>query len=196
MEVRGRLDVRRNQVVDEANAIGTAYLRIDLLPASVQPLLRETLRKYVDARIETYRVLPDLKAAHLELVRSQDLQREIWAQAVAAIHMPESRPGTEQLVAPALNQMFDIATVRVVATQIHPPLIVYEMLIALALASALLAGYQSAGEKDYDWVHKIGFASIVAFTVYVILDIEYPRLGWVRIDAIDQVLVNARAGMK
>ena len=191
-----RFDVRRGQVVDEANAVGTAYLRIDLLPASAQPLLRETFRKYVDARIETYRALPDVKAAHLELVRSQDLQREIWAQAVAAIHMPESRPGAELLVVPALNQLFDIATVRVVATQIHPPLIVYEMLIALALASALLAGYQSAGEKDYDWVHKIGFAGIVAFTVYVILDIEYPRLGWVRLDAIDQVLVNVRAGMK
>ena len=129
-------------------------------------------------------------------MRSQHLQSEVWAQAVAAIRMSESRPGTELLVVPALNQMFDIATVRVVATQIHPPLIVYGMLIALALASGLLAGYQSAGEKDYDWVHKIGFAGIVAFTVYVILDIEYPRLGWIRIDAIDQVLVNVRAGMK
>jgi len=191
-----RFDVRRNQAVDEANAIGTAYLRIDLLPAAAQPPLREALRKYVDARIATYRALPDLKAARLELVRSQDLQREIWAQAVTAIRMLESRPGAELLVVPALNQMFDITTVRVVATQIHPPLIVYEMLIALALASALLAGYQSAGEKDYDWVHKIGFAGIVAFTVYVILDIEYPRLGWVRLDAIDQVLVDVRTGMK
>ena len=43
---------------------------------------------------------------------------------------------------------------------------------------------------------KIAFAGVVAFTVYVILDIEYPRLGWVRLDAIDQVLVNVRAGMK
>ena len=191
-----RFDVRRTQAVEEANAVGTAYLRIDLLPATAQPLLRETLRKYVDARIGTYRALPDVNAARLELARSQDLQTEIWAQAVAAVRMPESRPGAEVLVMPALNQMFDIATVRVVATQIHPPLIVYEMLIALALASAMLAGYQSAGEKDYDWVHKVGFAGIVAFTVYVILDIEYPRLGWVRLDAIDQVLVNVRAGMK
>jgi hypothetical protein len=92
--------------------------------------------------------------------------------------------------------MFDITTVRVVATQLHPPVIVYAMLIALALGSALLAGYQTAGEKGYDWIHKIGFAAIVAFTVYVILDIEYPRLGFVRLDAIDQVLVNVRAGMK
>ena len=70
------------------------------------------------------------------------------------------------------------------------------MLIVLALASALLAGYQSAGEKGYGWVQNIAFAAVVSFTVYVILDIEYPRLGWIRIDAIDQVLVNVRAGMK
>ena len=191
-----RFDLRRAQAVDEANAIGTAWLRIDLVPASVQPELRETFRNYVDSRIATYRALPNVQAANRELARSQQLQNEVWTQSVSAIHMPESRPEAELLVIPALNQMFDITTVRVVATQIHPPLIIYAMLIGLALASALLAGYQSAGEKDFDWVHKIGFAAIVAFTVYVILDIEYPRLGFVRLDAIDQVLVNVRAGMK
>lgn len=100
------------------------------------------------------------------------------------------------LLLPAVNQMFDIMAVRVAATQIHPPLIIYAMLIGLAFASALLSGYQSAGERAYDWVHKVAFAAIVAFTVYVILDIEYPRLGFVRLDAIDHLLVNARAAMK
>jgi len=70
------------------------------------------------------------------------------------------------------------------------------MLIGLALASALLAGYQTAGEKAYDWLHQLGFAGIVALTVYVILDVEYPRLGFVRLDAIDQVIVSVRQGMK
>jgi len=191
-----RFDVRRAQVVDEANAIGTAYLRIDLLPAAAQPKLRETFRQYVDTRIATYRKLPDLAAAREELARSQRLQADIWSQAVAAVRGAENRPGAEVLVMPALNQMFDIATVRLAATQMHPPTIVYAMLFGLALAAALLAGYQSAGEKGFDWVHQLGFAAIVAFTFYVILDIEYPRLGWVRIDAIDQVLVNLRAGMK
>ena len=97
---------------------------------------------------------------------------------------------------PALNQMFDITTVRVAATQMHPPTVVYAMLVGLALAAALLAGYQSAAERTRDWVHQIGFAFIVAFTVYVILDIEYPRLGWVRMDAIDQVLASVRAAMR
>lgn len=191
-----RFDVRRAQAVEEANAIGTAYLRVDLLPASAQPRLRESFRNYVDSRIETYRKGSDLGAARRELARSQELQQEIWSQAVAATRLPDARAGTEVLVMPALNQMFDITTVRIVATQMHPPVIVYAMLIGLALASALLAGYQSAGQKAHDWLHQIGFAAIVALTAYVILDIEYPRLGFVRIDAIDQVLVNVRASMK
>jgi hypothetical protein len=191
-----RFDLRRAQAVDEANAVGTAYLRIDLLPASAQSALRESFRNYIDARIATYRSLPDIEMAMRELARSRQLQGEIWSQAVAAVRTPESRPETELLLMPAINQMFDLAAVRVAATQMHPPLIIYVMLIGLALAAALAAGYQTAGEKGYDWIHKIEFAAIVAFTVYVILDIEYPRLGFVRLDAIDQVLVNVRAGMK
>jgi hypothetical protein len=191
-----RFDVRRAQVVDEANAVGTAWLRVDLLPASAQPQMREAFRAYVDARIATYRKLPDLGAAREELARSQNLQSDIWRQAVAALRLPDARPGTDLLLLPALNQMFDITTVRVTASQMHPPVIVYWMLVGLALASALLAGYQSGHEKMLDWVHRLGFAAIVALTVYVILDIEYPRLGFVRLDAIDQVLVNVRAGMR
>jgi hypothetical protein len=191
-----RFDTRRAQVVDEANAIGTAYLRIDLVPASAQPKLRETFRAYVDLRIETYRLLPDLAAARAAIARSQELQREIWSQAVAAARAPGVQPSAEMLLVPALNQMFDITTVRTAATMMHPPVVIYAMLIGLAFASALLAGYQTAGEKAYDWVHQLGFAGIVALTLYVILDIEYPRLGFVRIDAIDQVLVSVRQGMK
>jgi len=191
-----RFDKRRAQVVEEANAIGTAWLRVDLLPAAAQPKLRDAFREYVDSRIATYRKLPDIAAAAQELAHSQRMQSEIWNQSVAALRQPEVRTSTEMLVVSALNEMFDITTVRLVATRIHPPLIVYAMLFGLALASATLAGYQSAGEKGRDWVRMIGFAAIVAFTVYVILDIEFPRLGLVRIDAIDQVLVDVRAGMK
>jgi hypothetical protein len=191
-----RFDVRRVQAVDEANAIGTAYLRIDLLPPAEQPKLREKFRQYADSRIATYKLLPDVDAARDAIEVSQRLQNEIWALAAAASRTSETKPGTDLLVIPAVNAMFDIATVRLTATQIHPPVIIYVMLFGLAIAAALLAGYQTAPQKGYDWIQKVGFALIVAFTVYVILDIEYPRLGFVRIDHIDQLLVDVRASMK
>ena len=190
-----RFDQRRAQVVEEANAVGTAWLRVNLLPASAQPRLRQSFRDYVDSRIATYRKLPDIAAARQEIVRSQKLQGEIWTQSVAALRLPDARPAAEVLVVQALNQMFDITTTRLAATQMHPPTIIYGMLVFLALGAGLLSGYQSAGEKIHDWMHHIGFAAIMAFTIYVILDLEYPRLGWIRIDAIDELLVQVRAGM-
>jgi hypothetical protein len=192
-----RFDVRRAQVVDEANAIGTAWLRVDLLPASAQPKMRETFKAYVDSRIATYdKIDEDIAAAKKELARSVQLQNELWAQAIAALKQPDARPNADMLVLPALNSMFDITTVRTVATRIHPPIIIYWMLIGCALAAAILAGYQATAEKGYSWVHKVGFAAIIALTIYVVLDMEYPRRGVIRIDAIDEVLVNVRAGMK
>jgi hypothetical protein len=91
--------------------------------------------------------------------------------------------------------MFDLSTVRLNAMQMHPPTIIYVMLIGLALVSALIAGFQSAGERKPDWLHRIAFGGIIALTVYVILEIEYPRAGFVRIDTIDEVLVKQRAQM-
>ena len=191
-----RFDKRRAQAVDEANAIATAYLRMDLLPPSAQAKVRDTFKAYVDARIATYRKLPDVQAAKAELAHSLELQGRLWEQVVAAVHQRDARLQAELVVIPAMNEMINFTTLRIAATQIHPPSIIYLMLAVLAVAAALLSGYQQCGEKDVDWLHKIGFALTVAITVYVILDIEYPRLGFVRIDAIDKVLIEVRAGMK
>jgi hypothetical protein len=76
-----RFDSRRVGVVQEANAVGTAWMRIDLLPKAAQPKLRETMRAYVDSRIATYAKLPDIAASKAQLERSRDLQSEIWSQA-------------------------------------------------------------------------------------------------------------------
>jgi hypothetical protein len=190
-----RFDTRRHLVVEEANAIGTAYLRLDLLPAGTQEALRESFRDYVDARLEVYRKLPDITAAKQALTHATRLQGQIWSQALAASQQAP-QPAT-MLLLPALNAMIDITTTRTVATQIHPPPVVFVMLCVLALASSLLAGYGMAGGRPSgSWLHALAFAAIMAVTVYVILDLEYPRLGLIRVEAIDQVLVDLRESMK
>lgn len=191
-----RFDVRRNLIIEETNAIGTAYLRLDLLPVEIQPVLRDLFRRYVDSRLEVYRKLPDLAAAQAELARSAQLQGEIWTRTVAAGRLEGAPPPATMLLLPALNQMFDITTTRTIAGQIHPPTVIFAMLFGLALASALLAGYGMAGGKARDWLHMMGFAVVMAMVVYVIIDIEYPRMGLIRVDAFDQALVELRANMK
>jgi hypothetical protein len=191
-----RFDTRRVQVVDEANAVGTAWLRIDLLPPAAQPPVREAMKAYVSSRVATYQKIDDVAAANQEVERSLALQARLWSAATAALAHPDTKPGTSVLLAPALTDLFNYSTIRLTAMQMHPPLVIYVMLVGLSLVSALLAGFQSAGERKPDWLHRIAFGGIIAFTVYVIFEIEYPRSGFVRIDAIDQVLVNARDQLK
>lgn len=124
------------------------------------------------------------------------LQQDIWSQAVAATRAPGSHPNLTMLLLPALNAMIDITTTRLMATRIHPPTIIFTMLLALALAGALLAGYGMAGAKTRSWTHVLGFAAAMAVALYVILDLEYPRLGLIRVSDFDQVLVDLRATMK
>jgi hypothetical protein len=82
------------------------------------------------------------------------------------------------------------------AAQLHPPMVVFAMLFGLALAGALLAGYGMAGGRARSWLHMVGFAAVLAGAVYVIIDLEYPRLGLIRVDAFDTALVELRNGMK
>lgn len=190
-----RIDVRRGLIVQEANNIGTAYLRLDLLPAGTQPALRDLFRAYVDSRIATYKHAGELDAAQAELARSLALQGEIWRQAVAACQQAPST-ATTTLVLPAINDMIDIVTVRTVAAKTHPPSIIFWMLVLFALVSSLLAGYGMAQAPRRPWLHIIGFAVLMSFMVYIIVDIEYPRRGLIRIDQLDQLLVDVRNSMK
>jgi hypothetical protein len=100
------------------------------------------------------------------------------------------------LLLPALNQMIDITTTRTMATQFHPPLIVFVLLVALSFTAALLAGYSmGAPGRKRSWIHIVGFATVMAITVYVIIDIEYPRHGFIRVDQVDHVLRELRLSM-
>ena len=190
-----RFNTRRQQIVQEANAIGTAYLRLDLLAAEPRDQLRELFKRYADARIELYKRMPDLDAVQAALARSTRLQEQIWTQSVAACR-PEPSSAC-LLLLPALNEMIDITTTRLFASRTHQPLVVFAMLAGVALVSALLAGYGMAGARRRGrWLHMLAYAAVMAVTFYAILDLEFPRVGLIRLDASDWVLVDVRQSMK
>jgi hypothetical protein len=128
-----RLDNARHLIQSEANAIGTAYSRLDLLPPGSQAAIREKFRNYVDSRLETFRKLPDIPAAEAELSRSQKLQSDIWKQALAASRLPDRDPDALKLLLPALNEMFDAASMRTTSRMMHPPLAVFALLFSLRM---------------------------------------------------------------
>lgn len=59
-----------------------------------------------------------------------------------------------------------------------------------------MAGYGMSEQKKHSWIHVLAFAIVMTFTVYVIIDLEYPRVGFIRVSAVDQVLRDLRATMK
>ena len=185
-----RFDTRRLQIVDEANAIGTAYLRVDLLPAAAQPALRDHFKRYVDLRVEVYQSLPDIEAARQAMDKSARLQVEMWRLSVAGCRT-ESPPCATLLLA-ALNEMIDITATRAMAARIHPPWVVFGLLFVLALLASLFAGYGMAGARTRSWVHIVGFAVVMTISVYLIFDLEFPRFGLIRLHPYDDVLVELR----
>src|SRR5262245_3313609 len=190
-----RFDVRRRLIAEETNAISTAYQRLDLLPASAQPKLREHLRKYLDARLAFFQKLPDLRAAGIEWAKANALQSEIWSEAVAAFNEATS-PATPMLVLPAVNSMIDITVTRTMALLTHPPTIIFVMLAVLAFVSSCLAGYEMGTSGASSWVHRLSFTILIAVSIYITLDIEFPRAGLIRVHEADQVMFQLRERMK
>jgi hypothetical protein len=182
-------------IADEANAIGTAYLRLDLLPAEAQPQLREDFRRYVRSRFSVYRAIPDAEAVRAELSKSGVIQNVIWTQAVAAVRCAGS-PAIMTLVLSSVNEMINVTTTRTIALQAHPPRLIILLLGVTVLASALLVGHSLSAAGRASLIHLIVFVCVVTSAVYVILDFEYPRIGLIREDHVDAVLNEMLEKMK
>lgn len=190
-----RFDARMQMIVAEANCIGTAYLRLDLLSPQRRADIQEQFRQYVDARLGAYRAAPDLAKAKAEFARAAAIQGEIWTRAIAACKQDNLAPPAVSTLLPALNEMFDIANTRYMALQMHPPVSIYCLMAALVLICSLLAGFRMGESQTISRLHVLAFAALVAVTVYVTIDLEFPRLGIIQVTNFDQAIADVRAGM-
>jgi len=186
-----RLDSRRQLIVQEANAIASAYMRVDLLPNAEQPEVRRLFREYLDERVRISEMSNEA-AALSERHESEKLQQAIWSRAISATK--EGAPGAALLIS-AVNQMIEIASAKAIAVQTHLPNFVFYFLIAAALFSGLVAGFGMArGQRN--WLSVLAYASVVTLTMYVTVDMEYPRAGLIRIGAADLALTTLRNSIR
>ena len=158
--------------------------------------MRDLFSRYLDSRLETYGKVQDLAATKASLAEDVALQGEIWRRAVAESLKPGMPTQAAMLLLPALNEMFDITTTRLMAARNHPPPVIFMMLVVLSLVGALLVGYGTAANKHRTWLHTLVFAAFLTTTIYIIVDLELPRLGLIRVDAADQVLSDLRESMR
>lgn len=190
-----RFDARRKLVVQEANDIGTAYMRLSLLPAADQPALRQKFREYLDSRLDTYKDMKDIDRIKACLLKSQSIQNEIWTLAVAsAAKSPTTTAG--MLLLPSLNEMFDTMTDREGAMRIHTPGAVFVLLVLVLILCAMLAGFRLGSTAHWSGLHRLSFVVILALTYYFIIDLEHPRLGLITVSDIDLMLVQVRQSMQ
>jgi len=191
----GRFDTRRGLIVQEANAIGTAYLRLDLAPMDDQPELRRLFRDYLDARIRVYATPTDDEATDQSIAAAEGVQRRIWSAAIESARSDASQNVARALI-PAINDMIDITTVRTVALHTRMPTAILALLLIAALSSAMTAGYAMAKRQHRSLLHVVLYATSIAMTIYVVLDLEHPRRGLIRLDATEKILEQLRDSIR
>lgn len=184
-----RYEARREIIVNETNAIGTAWLRVDLLPKEVQAPVRELFTKYTDARLNVNHLLPNIAASNEQSAKASKLQDQIWDLAITASKQSSS-PYVMMLFIPSLNSMFDIATTHNVTLITHPPYHVYQTLVFLMCISSFFVGYGLSGSKKTNWLHGIGYTITMVGVLLVIVDFEFPRIGLINIKSFDQPMIS------
>lgn len=110
--------------------------------------------------------------------------------------MDASRPSVAMLVLPAINDMMDISAKRAIALRTHLPGVIVGLLTVSAILSGLLVGYAMAKRRDRSSVHIAVYGIMLALTIYVVLDIDHPRFGVIRIDVAYQPLNELRQSIK
>lgn len=164
-----RFDERRHTILDEANAIGTAYLRAGLLPEPEREISQALLREYVDARataVQTGRFQEGL-------ARSVELQKRLWTQAVAAAGKdPRSLPTS--LYLQSLNQMIDLHATRVmVGLRSRIPITIWIALFFIAVLAMGAMGYHHGLTGTNR--HFAALALVVVFSVILLLVVDLDR---------------------
>jgi hypothetical protein len=186
-----RLDMRRSLIVEEANAIGTAWLRLDLLPVDAQQGPRDEFRSYLDLRLAQTPGATHAESDAVLAKRVATAQDSIWRQSVAAAPRCESDQAAVLLL-DALNAMFDAGTRHRAAFNAHTPAAILALVLLVAIFAAVLAGHDMAGRGRFNWLHIIVFAGVVSLTIWVIYDLEMPRYGLIRVNNYDQTMVDLR----
>jgi hypothetical protein len=177
---QSRLEWRRQQIIEEGNAIGTAYLRLDLLRPEQRGALRASLRDYARLRAAVYLSVGDRPATAARLAQAQAQGQRVWAQAAAACPRSPVQAGC-MLVLPAVNAMLDAASARTEAAEARTPAPILLLLLALAPVSGLLAGFAMATRTRRSPAHAFLYTAVTVLTMLVILDLDNPRFGLIRL---------------
>jgi hypothetical protein len=187
----GRYESRRDAVVNDANAIGTTYLRAQTLAEPVRTRSLERLRRYADTSIRLSRAVPTSAAQRQAVADGQKLQRELWALAGQAL-ADAPVASAPRLYVETLNEMIDMQTVRVAALNNRVPGAVLAVEVTFAaVALGLLAFYLAILGRSV--LPVLLAAGLISLLLLVTFDLDRPTRGLIRVPATP--LTSLRASM-
>jgi hypothetical protein len=168
-----RYDQRKNYEEAEANAIGTEYVRADLLAAADAAKVRELLKVYLDQRILFYRTSDEQKLQQINAYTAQ-LQSEMWT----AVHAPGG-PQPAPILALAVSGMNDVLNSEgytQAAWWNRIPTAAWCLMLAVAICSNMLVGYDSRHTKQ-GVIRLLVLPFVLCLSFFAIADIDSPRRG-------------------
>lgn len=176
-----RYNARRLLVVDEANAIGTTYLRTQLLDEPFKGRLSDRIGSYLKAREAFFAAGDDREALALADSRTGELQTQMWSELTAAIRATPTATINPSLLQ-TYNETFDLASTRRAALDARVPLPILRALIIYAVVTAAIMGYSLAPSRRRYFAASATLFFLVALSITLILDLDRPRSGTVTIN--------------
>jgi len=185
-----RYDNRSQALIDEANAIGTALLRVQLLPVQHQPDAKRLLQEYIDLRVAVGKIDLTRRAERQQQNREiSRLQGELWALAVQAAQT-DSRPVTSGAFITALNALIDSQGKRNALLEMHVPEVVLLLLFIVFIASGGTLGYSSGLGGHRVVAPSLMVSFLIALIVFIIIDLDRPKRGLIQVNQSSMMMLQ------
>jgi hypothetical protein len=169
---------RQDLIVQEANAIGTSYLRADLLSDPYRADLRTALQRYTEHRIEvSTRLRAGLQAADVQ--ESERLQAAMWSAASAGV---AARREVMMGVLPPVNEVIDLHATRIAANLKHLPGLVMGLLVGCAVLAIGVIGYGCGVAHRRRASLTLALTLLIGGTLWATIDMDQPRAGLLQLD--------------
>ena len=177
-----RYDGRSMAVIEEANDIGTALLRVQLLPGEYQAQTYQLMTEYLTLRVEVGRI--DITRYSERQQHNQqiaELQHQLWSVGIAATNA-DPRAVTTGAFTKSLNDMIDIQGTRNALLQMHVPEAVMLLLFLVFISAGGIIGY-SAGLSGKRILAPVVLVSLlITLIVFIIIDLDRPKRGLIMVD--------------
>ena len=184
-----RFDTRKQLVLDEANAIGTAYLRATAVPGGEE--VAELLRRYVDVRLEGAASARNPEDFRRAVGESERLHDAMWSRAAALARANPDPLRTLLLV--AVNEVIDLHEKRLTAMRNHVPTIILVLLLMVSVLTMASLGHAAGVSGGRSMSTALTFAMLVTLVIMVVVDLDRPERGLIRVS--QQSLQTLRDGL-